>query len=141
MSIEILGSIPAPRAAVTSLWNGEISGLKALLQGEDVWHALEVSSAHPSNRRSARLECEGGVAILSDSYESHIELYRSGWRPEDALETTPISGEMPLLRELRSFTEFLTGGPPPRSSAAEGLAVVESIERLRELAGIESGSH
>jgi hypothetical protein len=44
---------------------------------------------------------------------------------------------MPLLRELRCFLEHLRGGPPPRSSAANGLLVVERIAALRRLAGLE----
>lgn len=136
MAIEILGRIPTPRAAVASRWEGGISGLKALLHDDGPWHTLEVSSAHPRNRRAARLECEGGVAILSDSYESQIEIYRPGWKPVNEVETIPISTAMPLMRELETFIAFLDGGPPPRSSAIEGLAVVEAIDRLRDLAGI-----
>lgn len=136
MAIEILGRIPTPRAAVASRWEGVVSGLKGLLHDDGPWHALEVSSAHPRTRRAARLECEDGVAILSDSYESHIEVYRPGWQPADEVETIPISTAMPLLRELEAFVAFLDGGPPPRSSALEGLAVVEAIERLLAFAGI-----
>jgi hypothetical protein len=44
---------------------------------------------------------------------------------------------MPLLRELRAFLEHLDGGPPPRSSAAEGTRIVEVVEGLRALAGID----
>ncbi|TMK26548.1 MAG: hypothetical protein E6G64_14425 [Actinobacteria bacterium] len=51
-------------------------------------------------------------------------------------ETRPISTEFPLLRELRAFVEHLEGGPPPRSSAAEGAAEVAVVERLRQLAGL-----
>jgi hypothetical protein len=43
---------------------------------------------------------------------------------------------MPLLRELSTFVAHLDGGPPPKSSAAEGAAVVESIEKLRHLARV-----
>ena len=49
-------------------------------------------------------------------------------------ERRPISSEFPLLRELRAFVEHLEGGPPPKSSAAEGVAEVATIARLRELA-------
>jgi hypothetical protein len=45
-------------------------------------------------------------------------------------------GELPLLAELRVFVSHLRGGPPPRSSAAEGASVVETIEHLRALAGV-----
>jgi hypothetical protein len=42
-----------------------------------------------------------------------------------------------LLRELRTFVEHLQGGPPPRSSAAEGALVVSAIADLRSLAGLD----
>jgi hypothetical protein len=48
----------------------------------------------------------------------------------------PIGTEMPLLAELRAFLHHLQGGPAPRSSAAEGLSVVETIAALRALAGL-----
>jgi hypothetical protein len=40
--------------------------------------------------------------------------------------------------ELRSFVDHLGGGPPPRSSAAEGAAEVRTIARQCELAGEEA---
>ena len=49
----------------------------------------------------------------------------------------PISTELPLLGELRAFVEHVEGGPPPRSSAAEGAKVVAVIAELRALAGLE----
>ena len=55
---------------------------------------------------------------------------------DEAETRLPVSTELPLLRELRAFVEHLRGGPPPRSSAAEGAAVVEAVARLRELAGL-----
>jgi hypothetical protein len=42
----------------------------------------------------------------------------------------PIPGEMPLLLELKAFVEFLGGGEPPKSSCADGLRVVQSIEEI-----------
>ena len=51
-----------------------------------------------------------------------------------APEHRQISTEMPLLRELRAFLEHLEGGPPPRSSAAEGVEIVTRIAELRRLA-------
>ena len=44
---------------------------------------------------------------------------------------------MPLLAELRAFVEHLRGGPPPRSSAADGVAVVEAVAGTIALAGVE----
>ena len=64
--------------------------------------------------------------------------------PADALggevEERPIGDELPLERELAAFLEHLRGGPPPRSSAAEGAAIVEAVGALRELAGLPRAS-
>jgi hypothetical protein len=85
------------------------------------------------------LLCEEGVAVLSDPYSDHIEIFRGTEAAEQAApdpELQPISTELPLLRELRAFLEHLDGGPPPRSSAAEGAAAVRAITELRALMGV-----
>jgi hypothetical protein len=80
------------------------------------------------------------VAILEGGYSQDVSVTRTanfhaGQAPETELR--PISQELPLLRELRTFVEHLQGGPPPRSSAAEGALVVSAIAELRSLAGID----
>jgi predicted dehydrogenase len=113
-------------------------GLVGLL-GTDPWHALELSTRSAERRREVILVCEEGIAVLPNAYSDHLQIFRSG----DATETTapepeqrPLSGELPLLRELQAFLEHLDGGPPPRSSAAEGAAAVRAITELRALAGL-----
>jgi hypothetical protein len=80
-----------------------------------------------------RLICEEGVAWLADGYADSIGVARSG-EIGGEYEQRGISSELPLLGELRTFVEHLEGGPPPRSSAAEGALIVERIERVRTLA-------
>jgi predicted dehydrogenase len=107
--------------------------------GEAPWFALESSAAHPVYRREVRVICRDGTATLPDSYADHVLVTRGepneGTRQEEA---RPISTEFPLLRELRAFLEHLDGGPPPKSSAAEAVADVAAIERLRDLAAAAS---
>jgi predicted dehydrogenase len=134
IGLEILGELPAPRSAVADAENGYVHSLLGVL-GADPWHALEVSSRAPERRREITLVCERGVAALPDPYSDHIDVLRAGAaRPE--AEQRPISTELPLLRELRAFVEHVDGGPAPRSSAAEGAAVVRTIAELRSLAGL-----
>jgi predicted dehydrogenase len=127
IGLEILGEIPTPRSAVAS--KGALVGLL----GERPWQALEVSGRSHVRRREIALVCAEGTASLDDSYDDHVVVLRSG-EPE----RRQVSKELPLLRELRAFVEHLAGGPPPRSSAAEGAAVVRAISQLRTLAGLES---
>ena len=122
-----------------------MTSLLGILGGEpdglgEPWLIVDVSSRHPQHRREVRLHCRDGVAILNDGYSPGIsvtrsENFRAGQTPGSELR--PISQELPLLRELRAFVEHLQGGPPPRSSAAEGAQVVGAIADLRSLAGLD----
>ena len=131
IALEILGELPEPRAAVADSAGGGVELLVGLL-GERPWHALEVSARSPERRREVTLVCEQGVALLADGYSDHVLVRRDGTAEPERRE---ISTELPLLRELRAFVEHLDGGPPPRSSAAEGALVVRRIAELRALAG------
>ena len=91
-------------------------------------------AAATSRRREVALVCEEGIAVLGDSFDDHAALFREGSEPE----RRPVSTELPLLRELRAFVEHLAGGPPPRSSAEDGVKVVRAISELRALAGLDS---
>jgi len=131
IALEILGELPGARAAVADLSGDDVQGLVGLL-GERPWHRLEISVRSPERRREVQLVCEQGVALLADGYSEHVLVHRDG---ADEPERREIAAELPLLRELRAFVEHLQGGPPPRSSAAEGALVVQRIAELRALAG------
>jgi predicted dehydrogenase len=136
--LEVLGSIPEPRAAFAEHVGGLVTGLVGLLGG-DPWAVVDVSIAHGIRRREVRLVCRNGVAVLPDAYSDHVlvtrgELQRDVTRAD---ERRPLSTDLPLQRELRAFVAHLAGGPPPHSSAADGAAEVEAIGRLRELAGLD----
>lgn len=132
VALEILGGIPEPRAAVAH--RSEAGTTLVGLLGLRPWMTLEVSTAAPGWRREIVVHFETGAARLSDGYADHITVIRSDG--DEAETRLSVSTELPLLRELRAFVEHLRGGPPPRSSAAEGAAVVEAVARLRQLAGL-----
>ena len=104
--------------------------------GTSPWHVFEVSSRRRRHFREVRLFCRDGVAVLPDSYADHIAVQPAA--PDaatpPALALRAVPSELPLVRELRAFVSHLSGGPPPKSSAAEGLAVVRAIAELRRLA-------
>lgn len=138
IALEILGCIPTPRFAVAENLAGRPVGMTALL-GEAPLAVLEVSNRHPDKRREVRLHCEQGVAILRNGDADHIEVAReskSAGAHAPSVQRRPYQREPALRIELRTFVEHLRGGPPPKSSAAEGLAVVEAITQLRTLAGL-----
>jgi predicted dehydrogenase len=136
--LEILGTIPEPRAARAETVGSLVTGLVGLL-GDDPWGAIEVSIAHSERRREIRLICADGVAVLPDPYADHVLITRGelmGPNVSPNTERRGISTELPLLRELRAFVEYLGGGDPPKSSAKEAADEVAAIARLRELAGV-----
>jgi predicted dehydrogenase len=137
---EVVGPLPAPRTA----W-ADIDGERALsmvgVLGTSPWLVLEVSSRSETFRREVRLHGRDGVAVLDDAHADGITIFRgsgseTGTGTPPAGERRAISGELPLLAELRAFVAHLDGGPPPRSSAADAVAGVRAIAALRRLAGL-----
>jgi predicted dehydrogenase len=135
IALEILGRVLTPSSAVAQLLDGVPLSLVGELGDERLWHVLDISERVPVSVRRIELHCDDGVAVLEGGWSEHISIYRAGAEPDG--ERVEAPGELPLLAELRAFVEHLRGGPPPRSSAAEGARAVETIARLRELAGIE----
>jgi predicted dehydrogenase len=130
---EILGVFGDPESAVAQWHEGAAVYLSGVLRADGWWQTLEVSSRSAERRRVVELYCEDGVAVLGDGWDEHVTVYRDG---ADSVEEERIEtpGELPLLAELRAFVDHVRGGPPPRSSAAEGAAVVSMIAKLRALA-------
>jgi predicted dehydrogenase len=138
IGLELFGRAFEPVSAVADSPSGCPTGLTALL-GRSPWQTLTISSRSPERRRQVELLCEDGLARLDDGYSDAVLLYRQADPFDSTLppaERHPISTELPLLRELRSFVEHLEGGPPPRSSAEDGAVMVETIAALRSLAGL-----
>lgn len=138
IGMEILGALPPPRLAIAERLGETPTGLLGIL-GESPWFILEVSTQSRSFQREVRLYCQNGMALLEDPYSPHIQLVRSPDRcatHDSDPELRPISTDPPLLRELQAFLKHLRGGPPPRSRAREGAAIVQTLALLRKLAGL-----
>jgi predicted dehydrogenase len=133
IALEVLGALPRPVAAVASWSDGAIVGLSAVLNGDDAWHTFEVSARSPERTRRVEVHCDDGVAVLEGAWDEHVTVFR-GDRAEPEPERIETPGELPLLAQLRVFVDHLAGGPPPRSSAREGAAIVSTLEALRQLA-------
>ena len=133
IALEVMGEVPKPEAAVAQFHDGEASLLSGVLRGDGWWQVLEASGRSPERTRRVELHCEGGVAVLADGWDEHVTVFRAGL---DGLEEQRIEtpGELPLVAELRAFVGHLDGGPPPKSSAAEGAAIVATLAELRGLA-------
>jgi predicted dehydrogenase len=138
--LEIFGHLPRPRIAVATIEGRVATGLFATL-GAEPWCLMDVSTRHRAWRREFCLYCRDGVAMLDDAYAGYMQITRVANVHDVAApleERRAVSPEWPLVRELRAFVEHLQGGPPPKSSAAEGAAIVDALATLRELAGIDA---
>jgi predicted dehydrogenase len=138
--LEILGYIPDPVFAAADYTNSKLTGLLGVLGGTPKV-VVEVSERRPETARSIALNFRDGAALLEDSYAGCIRVRRAvqaDARKDDPLESRAIATEFPLLRELRAFLCYLEGGPPPKSSAPEGVRIVEVLAALRRLANAEA---
>jgi predicted dehydrogenase len=124
-----LGAIPPPRAALVEEVGGRAESLWGLC-GDDPWLVVEASTRFADKRREVRLHAEDGVAVLPHDSATALRIERG-----EGVAEQPFRPEPPLRRELAAFLDHLRGGPPPKSDAAEGVAVVEALVALRELAG------
>ena len=138
--LEILGYIPDPAFASAEYTNSKLTGLLGVL-GETPQAVIEVSARRVEPVRSISLNFRNGAALLEDSYAGCIKIRRAvqiNARKDDPQESRAIATEFPLLRELRAFLCYLEGGPPPKSSASEGVRIVEVLAELRRLANAET---
>jgi len=135
--LEILGGLPEPRAAFAQTSAGGAVGLVGIL-GSNPSVIFELSARSGRHRREVRLHCSGGTAVLDDAYATCVEIATGtpdGGKPR--IERRAVPETMPLYLELEAFVRHLDGGPPPKSSAAEGALIVETIAALRRLAGLD----
>lgn len=133
ITLEILGEIPPVTSAVLEMVNGETIGARATL-GEAPWVAIEVSDGAPEHHREVRVVGSTGIAILAGGWSEEVIVRRFDGKGDQLIEA---KAELPLLAELRAFIGHVQGGPPPKSSAAEGALIVRRIEETLELAGNE----
>lgn len=139
IALHINGRVPIPFAAHGRILGSRAAELTASLLGENAMHVhIDISTLRPMHQRIVALVGEDGSAQLSSSYDHKLTIRFGSLGAEEAdEEELALPQIMPLEEELRCFLKYLRGGPPPMSSAAEGLAVIEAIVEMRKLAGLD----
>jgi predicted dehydrogenase len=138
IGLEILGELPQPVSARIT----EVAGVPAALNGRlgpSPTFTLELSGRSRVVRRRVHLRCDDGEATLPDPYATDLLVIRTSSGGRCSEERVPLEQEPPLRRELRSFLDHLAGGPPPRSSLDDSVAVISAIVALRRLAATSTG--
>jgi predicted dehydrogenase len=127
-----LGDIPPVRLALSTLPGPIDTALVAhLAKAGGPLVTIDMSIAAPEHRRTFTVVGSTGSLELRDSYDTAIRVRRGA--PADlkaTAETIEISSDMPLLLELQAFLRHLDGGPPPMTSAAEGLLIVRRTAEI-----------
>lgn len=138
IAYSMLGHFPRPKAAVIEVYEGIQRGMTAFL-GDEVPCVLEVSNRYADKRREVRLHFTKGVAVLPNEKVDYIEIYHGDDRSkptEMTREERKFDTASPLVCELRTFIDYLEGGPPPPTNLEEGVSVIRIIDALKKLAAV-----
>jgi predicted dehydrogenase len=135
IATEILGRAPEAVSASASFDRGNVVALKSHLRAGEAYAVSTISTRRPRRVRTVEVEFADGVAAFNLDDESAIVLTRV----HDGTATTiNVPFVAPLRRELEAFVAHTAGqGPTPKASFADGVETVRTIERLRELAGVD----
>lgn len=135
--LHILGHLPPLKAAYGEGASGRLESAIAIL-GDSPQAVVQVSALWPGYSRMVRVLFEEGIASIRDPMDDHIVIHRfqDGRLSENRQEQRKVDTEMPLLKELRAFVNYLNGGPRPHSSAAEGAAIVRTISEIHRQTGL-----
>lgn len=140
IALHILGRIP-PLVDASPLIHGRPDlGVSARLGDRSVQVHIDIGVASTEHRRRCLLIGSEATLELTDAYDDRL-LVRRGppGDPAARAEILPVGVEMPLLAELRAFLAHVRGeGPPPLSSAADGLAIVERLSEIEAAVGAEA---
>lgn len=96
---------------------------------------IDMSTVYPAHKRCFAAIGSGASMELRDSYSGKVAV-RRGPPGEHGVpeELVPIPKDMPLLLEIRAFLEHIRGGPPPMTSGADDLAIVERVADIETMA-------
>lgn len=132
IAMHVLGRIPPLIDAFPMVAGRPELGLVARLGDERTQVVIDIGVTSTEHRRRVSVIGSQATLELADAYDDRL-LVRRG-PPGDAAavdEERPLATEMPLMAELRAFLAHIRGeGPPPMSSAAEGLAIVERLAEI-----------
>ncbi|WP_019422059.1 Gfo/Idh/MocA family protein [Paenibacillus sp. OSY-SE] len=129
--LQILGYLPNVDTVIPNPLGDNHFGFVTTLsdQDKDIYVTLDVNNISPGNVRSCAVGFENGVAALTGSYAEGITVCRYG--ANQPPEVRPIRQELPLLRQLQFFLDYLCGGPPPLSSIEDELLIMQRITAVR----------
>jgi predicted dehydrogenase len=135
IAAEVLGRAPVAASASASFDRGDVVAMVSHLRAGDAYAVSAISTRWPKRVRTVEVAFADGVAAFDLDHESAIVL--TG-RDDETSTPVNVRSAAPLRRELEAFIAHAAGhGPAPKASFADGVETVRTIERLRELAGVD----
>jgi predicted dehydrogenase len=133
----VLGGYPVEATGVGERVDGEIAGIDVTCRWQDGrWHHWTISTRPEAVARRVAVDGSHARAVLPSPYAEHVDVRGVGAGACHESRLVEIDQDPPLLRELRIFRDHVRGGPPPPTSASDGLEVVRLITHIRESAGL-----
>jgi len=137
IALHVLGRIPPLLDAFAVAPGRPDLGLSAHLGDADTHVLVDIGVTSTEHRRRCLLVGTEATLELTDAYDDRLLVRRGApGDPAAVAQVLPVGTEMPLLAELRAFLAHVRGdGPPPLSSAADGLAIVERLAEIEAALG------
>ena len=128
IALELFGSVSRVRSADGELGpDGRLDRVHATLDNEaGVEHSLVAAAGVPDRVRAVRLVGSERTAVLARPDALALSVTGSGGAEEDVA----LPQQLPLERALAAFLVHCGGGPMPRSSASEALAICEQLAAI-----------
>ncbi len=128
IALHLTGSLPHVHRVMPIPGFGAI----AQLQGDGGPSiTIEFAAASPEHLRRFTVIGTRATLELRGSYDDRMFIREGSPDDLNAPEKSIVCpGKMPLLAEIERFLGFLSGGPPPISSASDGLLIVERLAAI-----------
>jgi predicted dehydrogenase len=128
IALHILGEVPILKDAWSEPLSTNGDGAIAFLQTRlGIPVCFEVSSSHSVPLRRVILSCSEATCVLDQNNYAAIDI---AFTQSSQRDTVSVSTEFPLLRELRTFIEFLRGGPSPYTSFKDEMQICRTIDQI-----------
>ena len=141
IATHILGEVPTAINSIAENFGNRHVGVTAQLitQKSKIPVTVEVSELAFESKRETLLCCENAAVFLSDKDYGCLTIkpWPESFNDQRVIETRRVAETMPLLAELRTFVEFLSGGPPPFTCLKDELKIIEALTQMQKLSGIK----
>jgi predicted dehydrogenase len=127
IALDVLGSVPSVvDAEGRRTREGRLIRVDAMLGTGSVAHRLVAAAQHPTYRREIRCVGSEGTVVLPGPDSATLDVVRADGFTEQML----LADDLPLFGELGAFLAHCDGGPRPKSSMPDALAIARCLATI-----------